>query len=122
MGGCFSVCPITSRLPKTGDSIKIQKCMAVEPYLGNQLGSDILAHSRYKPYEKSIICPVPLFILRRWRRGFNQAEEIARKLSKTMDIQHLSLLKRTKQTRNKHSSKIIKSGSKMCGVLLKGAV
>ena len=44
------------------------------------------------------IVPVPLHWLRRWRRGFNQSEVLARDLSRHIGVRVLSALRRTRST------------------------
>jgi ComF family protein len=48
--------------------------------------------------ELSLIAPVPLHPWRRWRRGFNQSELLARELAKDLNAQQGEVLKRTRHT------------------------
>ena len=80
-------------------NLKYKKVWGWSQYLGDHLGRHIMTHPRFSSNDKTIVCPVPLFVLRRWRRGFNQAEEIAKKLSLSMGVDYLSVLKRTKRTK-----------------------
>jgi len=61
--------------------------------------ADLLA--RAMPLDESFdaIVPVPLHWFRKWRRGFNQAELLARSLSKRTGIPLAHALKRRKSTR-----------------------
>ena len=79
--------------------LKYKKIWGWSQYLGDKLGQDIISHPRYTAHQKTIVCSVPLYFYRRWNRGFNQAEEIARKMAKTMGKEYLALLKRTRSTK-----------------------
>ena len=46
-----------------------------------------------------LIVPVPLFYLKRWKRGFNQARIIAKHISDSFNIPLFSALKRVKSTK-----------------------
>ena len=45
-----------------------------------------------------IVCAVPMHRLRRWRRGYNQADLIARALAEARGWRYAALLKRTRHT------------------------
>ena len=49
--------------------------------------------------ELALIAPVPLHRLRRWRRGYNQSELLARELGKTLGVPCGDVLRRTRRTR-----------------------
>jgi ComF family protein len=59
---------------------------------------DLLAEAvpREEPFDA--VVPVPLHWLRRWRRGFNQSELLARGLAGRLRIPMLSVLRRTRST------------------------
>ncbi len=51
------------------------------------------------PFENvTVIAPIPLHPLRRWRRGFNQSTLLARELSERAQIPYAEILKRTRHT------------------------
>jgi ComF family protein len=53
---------------------------------------------RFSQLPSPVLVPVPLHWRRNWQRGFNQAEEIARTLSKLTGIPSKKLLRRTRNT------------------------
>lgn len=63
-----------------------------------QLAECIWQLSRFKQQQIDYLVPIPLHWYRRMRRGFNQAEEIAKGLSKKSGIPVVCLLKRTRNT------------------------
>lgn len=46
----------------------------------------------------AVVVPVPLHWRRRWTRGYNQSEELARGLAKALDLPRIDLLRRVKAT------------------------
>jgi ComF family protein len=64
-------------------------------WMGRQLANAIV------PPQKSqhmIVCPVPMHRLRRWRRGYNQAELIARAVANAHNLPLAPVLTRTRHT------------------------
>lgn len=70
------------------------------PEVGEVLAAEFLAscraHLAFPP--GGCICPVPLHVLRRFSRGFNQAEILARALAAGTGLPLRSLLRRTRPT------------------------
>ena len=64
-------------------------------WLGRQL-----ADALDEPHDadKRIVCAVPMHRLRRWRRGYNQADLIARAVTKSKGWTFAPILKRTRHT------------------------
>ncbi len=56
--------------------------------------------SMMKEYEYDFLVPVPLHFLRRWRRGFNQSEEVAKEISKILNIPIYRGVVRVRNTRS----------------------
>jgi len=65
--------------------------------LARPLG-DLLADAAPRGENCDAIVPVPLHWLRRWSRGFNQAELLARDLGRRLRIPVISALRRTRAT------------------------
>ncbi|MFC5051142.1 ComF family protein [Rubritalea spongiae] len=63
-------------------------------YCANTISTD----SRFSRLPSPVLIPVPLHWRRSWQRGFNQAEEISRALSKLTSIPYKKCLKRTRHT------------------------
>lgn len=53
-------------------------------FMGSMLGKRLKESGQYNNID--VIIPVPLHPLKKWKRGFNQAEVIARAISKEMEI------------------------------------
>ncbi len=64
-------------------------------WLGQQLAEGI---SEPSDPDNLIVCPVPMHRLRRWRRGYNQADLIARAVSEAHGWRFAPILKRTRHT------------------------
>jgi ComF family protein len=60
--------------------------------------SDFLHDSFPRDERFDVIAPVPLHWLKRWRRGFNQSELLARRLSERTGIPYLAPLRRRRAT------------------------
>lgn len=88
------------------DESEIQKLIHALKYdqkylIGNFLGKNIASElqSKIKTWNADLIIPVPLHSLRKTDRGFNQAEEIAKGISKKLSIPHKSnIIKRNRYT------------------------
>lgn len=69
--------------------------------LGKNLGNLIFESRILSSIEgigETLLVPVPLHFLRRWKRGFNQAEVLVDEILKRMEFKKLNLLKRIKNT------------------------
>lgn len=64
--------------------------------LGQRLGEQAASQARER---RTLVCPVPMHWTRRWRRGYNQAELLARSAAKAMGVNVAPLLRRTRYTR-----------------------
>jgi len=60
---------------------------------------DLLAEAVSPEEPFDAVVPVPLHWLRRWRRGFNQSELLARGLARRLKVPMLCALRRTRSTR-----------------------
>ena len=74
---------------------KVARAAPLSALLGNFLGQD----GAIPRDELALIAPVPLHRLRRWRRGYNQSELLARELGKTLGVPCGDVLRRTRRTR-----------------------
>lgn len=72
-------------------------------YLGEQLGEALADQLDDAVAGLELICPVPLHWTRRWRRGFDQALEIARGVGDRRGLPVRSLLRRSRATRAQSS-------------------
>ena len=68
---------------------------ALAPFLGERLAENWLRHGELLP---DIVTPVPLHWARFWRRGFNQADLLARETGRRIGVPVRSLLKRRRRT------------------------
>jgi len=66
--------------------------------MGKLLGTQLAENAEFRSCDA--VVPVPLHPLRRWKRGYNQAEEIARGVAQILDIPlEGALLRRKRNTR-----------------------
>lgn len=79
-------------------SLKYRRNFSVGKHFGEMLGEELAGSEQF--CDVDAIVPVPLHWTRRWKRGYNQAEiiakEIASVLSATLDNKILRRIKRTK--------------------------
>ncbi len=68
-------------------------------YLGEHLGAELLPVVRDLGGGWDLVTPVPLHWRRRWSRGYNQAERIARPLARALGVPCLPVLRRRRPTR-----------------------
>jgi ComF family protein len=72
-------------------------------YLGAHLARDLAEVAAAEAAERAggwdLVVPVPLHWRRRWRRGYNQAERIARPLARLLGAPCAELLRRRRATR-----------------------
>ena len=64
-------------------------------WMGEQLAKAI---DRPTKHQNMIVCPVPMHRLRRWRRGYNQADLIARAVAREHGLPLATVLTRTQHT------------------------
>jgi len=78
--------------------IKYQGDISAGRYFGEMLGRKLVSCPHFK--DVGIIIPVPLHRLRRLKRGYNQAEMLARGMSDVTGLPVVNLLKRTKNRKS----------------------
>lgn len=78
--------------------IKYHADLRAGDYFGRMLGREILAAKWFQDVD--MIVPVPLHWTRKWSRGYNQAEIIARAVAKELGVPlRTDILKRTRRTK-----------------------
>ena len=75
--------------------LKFQRRWRFGEWMGKQL-ADVLEEPENA--NNLLVCPVPMHRLRRWRRGFNQADLIARAVVRKKHWTYAPILKRTRHT------------------------
>jgi ComF family protein len=72
---------------------------------GEKIAEIMLKHLEMSEFEKLIenkdntyIVPVPIHFLKKWQRGFNQAEVLSELLGKNLGIKYINALKRHRRT------------------------
>lgn len=65
--------------------LKYRRIRPIADILGQMVSEYLLVHAASFP-ENSLLIPIPLYHRRKRKRGFNQSEHIAKKLSKRMKI------------------------------------
>jgi competence protein ComFC len=68
-------------------------------WLSRFMGDAMAGRLRSLPYKIDCVCNVPLHIKRRKSRGFDQSEEIAKRISVVTDIPYISALRRVRNTK-----------------------
>lgn len=93
-------------------SIKYKSNIRLCKYLGKAIGSKIAESLIISNDKIDYIIPVPLHFLKKWKRGFNQSEIIAKEICKelnnaTQKTQVINLLKRVRFTKTQtHKNKM----------------
>ncbi len=80
-------------------SLKYRRNFASGRYFSGLLAADLKSSELYRDVD--MIVPVPLHPLRKWQRGYNQAEIIAREIARSLGCPlETSLLKRSRNTKS----------------------
>lgn len=80
-------------------AMKFASAWTWAPWLGEQLAWQIKTHnSAATEAQRTAVCPVPMHLLRRWHRGYNQARLMAEALAKSCRWPMVDLLRRTRHT------------------------
>lgn len=66
--------------------LKYQRDLSCARVLGERMAQQVMRHLRDNPYRPDCLIPIPLFHRRQRERGFNQAAEIARVLSRRLGL------------------------------------
>ena len=85
--------PYEAELRRMIQLYKYDKIHTLSKPLGRMLVSSLPRHERF-----DLICPIPLHWCRRWERGFNQAELLARVVARHSGVPLQNLLQRKKAT------------------------
>lgn len=75
--------------------LKFRRRWRYGQWMGEQLAETI---GQPTTPNRLLVCPVPMHRLRRWQRGYNQADLIARAAAKSLDLTCAPILKRTRHT------------------------
>lgn len=81
-------------------------------YLGAELAGEIADQLEAELDEVDLVTPIPLHWLRRWARGFNQAERIARPLASRFGLPFAQVLARRRSTKAQTS---LARGARLAG-------
>lgn len=81
-----------------GEVIRALKFRRLD-YLGAHLARELRELAADEEGGWDLVVPVPLHWLRRWRRGYNQAERVARPLARLLGVPCAELLRRRRATR-----------------------
>lgn len=77
--------------------LKYRHALAMAPFLGHALAEAWKTYGN--DYCADVVTSVPLHWLRRWRRGYNQSEEVAKVLSKELGLRYRGdLVRRIRRT------------------------
>lgn len=78
--------------------IKYKGHIALGTYMGRMLGANMASADAFRDIDAVI--PVPLHWMRRWKRGYNQAETIASGIASELGVAlRTDILRRTRRTR-----------------------
>lgn len=88
-------------------SIKYHSNTGLCKLLGKMLGEKIAFSAKHDHFNPEYIIPVPLHYFKKWKRGYNQSEIIAREIASINNCTIVELLKRVKFTKTQtHKNKI----------------
>ena len=72
-------------------AMKFHRVWPWASWFGRQLAGAI---EQVEEPGKTLVCPVPMPWLRRWRRGYNQSQIMSRALARALKLEHVELLRR----------------------------
>ena len=112
---CLKFCPLTEIIVLYSFSDQaVKKALHDGKYYGKYtVYNDLIVWSENDAFKdinfsQSLLIPIPMHFLRRWKRGYNHSEKIAAYLSEHLDIPyHSNILKKGKYSRQQ--SKLRKS-------------
>lgn len=78
-------------------AMKFGRAWSWAEWFGRELANALAADSS-STADRTVVCPVPMHWLRRWQRGYNQAELIAAAFARQRGWLHAPLLRRTTYT------------------------
>ena len=92
--------------------LKYHSDLGIGRYFANMLGEELSQSNLYSDVD--VVLPVPLHWLRRWTRGYNQAEVIARSVASHLGAEvRTDILRRTRRT---HSQALLTLDEKTVNV------
>ena len=96
---CYSYCKYGGAAREAIINLKFNRfCFAAKP-LGDKLALVYEVSLKHRPCENTVLLPVPIAKRREIKRGFNQSELIARRLSENLGIKVIdNAVKKTKNT------------------------
>lgn len=111
--GTFSSIPYNKTAQKLIYNFKYKPYLSsLSEFLGNLLYESLIQNENFgnvlssKKIKKWILIPIPLYPSKFRRRGYNQAEILAKELGKRFDIPTQNLLERTRETKTQFGLKL----------------
>jgi len=111
--GAFSAIPYNKTAQKLIYNFKYKPYLSsLSEFLGNLLYESLIQNENFqnvlndKKVKKWVLVPIPLFLSRFRKRGYNQSEILAKELGKKFNLEILNLLKRVKETKTQFGLKL----------------
>ena len=109
--GCVSAIPYNKTAKKLIYNFKYKPYLSsLNSFLGDLLYEALVQNESFNRVLKSskdwILVPIPLHSSKHRKRGYNQAEILAKELGKRFNIQILNALKRTRETKSQYGLKL----------------
>ena len=93
--------------------IKYKGYMVLGTYMGRMLGAKMASVDAFRDIDA--VVPVPLHWMRRWKRGYNQAETIASGIASELGVAlRTDILRRTRRTRTQTRLDIAAKAENVC--------
>lgn len=96
-------------------SVKYRNALGLGLDMGEELGRKLMGSALF--FDVDAVVPVPLHVLRKFRRGYNQAEVIARGAASAMDVPVIAdSLRRTRRTGTQTRLSVEQKAANVAGV------
>jgi len=90
-----------SELPqKLVYGLKYEGLKDIGKLMANLMSERLKEHFLFQDKDRIILCPLPLYWLKKLKRGFNQAEVLTRNIGQNLNLEILNLLLRIKNTQS----------------------
>lgn len=96
LSGLIFVCQFDSLAQRIVYAFKYQGLRGLSEFLASEMANKLKEHPIFK--NDPVLVPAPIFITKRWRRGFNQTELLAFEIAQKLSLETAPLLFKVRNT------------------------